>query len=138
MSAVTDLHRRMLDLQSSALLSLLTAHISVPGAAPGASRFQGERSAVELHRVGGGHALRALVLLNHHMQNFGPPGFEPGLSNSESAVLPFRLRANLHEPGFEPGTKRLSSACTAVVLFVPLVGLTLYLIVIVLFSSTQD
>lgn len=49
-SAMTDLHCRVVGLQSTALLSLLTAHISMPGAAPGASRSQGGRSPGELHR----------------------------------------------------------------------------------------
>ena len=69
---MTDLHCRMLDLQSIALLSLLIAHISEPGAAPGASRSQGGRSAGELLR-----------------ETISVPGAAPGTSrfqNGHSAV----------------------------------------------------
>ena len=45
-------------------------------------------------------------------------GFEPRYTESESVVLPIERLANMHELGFEPRTKRLSSACTTVVLFV--------------------
>ena len=138
-SAMTDLHCRVVGLQSTALLSLLIAHISAPGAAPGTSRFQNEHSPVELRRddislllfVSSRDCVRFFYPANRLCsldlrcrdldlgQGTGLLGFEPRFTESKSVVLPVRrLAKDMHEPGFEPRTKRLSSVRTTVVLFV--------------------